>query len=580
MHLNEVRAAAFGPLRGSSLQLAPGLNVVHGPNEAGKSTWFAAMYAGLAGRRKARGRGTITQADFRNRHKPWSGSQWSAGVTVTLDDGLVLALEHDLNKGESRMVDSGTGRVVPVPELAKRLGIDLTTESTLDGTRLLGLNRDSARATIFTGQADVLRVLEDAGALQEFLERAATTEVADVTAEGALAWLAELRSQHIGSEHLGRKPLRARAEALAQAREVSGERRDQLVRLMDVITQRQGIVTQLRKAKSEVERAERIERWTDIRTLQQRIRQAATLSSQVDLSASAATEIDEDRIRAATITLGAYDSGTHVQPLPEGATAVELEAEIAALPSPPQGDMEPRKEILNARDALTRATTAVQTHIDGAPESEPAVPAVTLSADELRTLADTLETDSPVVDPQLAEELALLQQGEQIAAASYREAQVAYEAALQRNEERRRAYAQAVEDHARLTSEFESAQGEYLARQAEAKQDAAEQASAARKRATLIAAGGTLLLLVGVVVAALGPPVVGIALALAGGAGLVVGLVAGRRPQTPAHSAGTSDDEPDRPAPPRHRATAIFLRSRRSRLRHHRLPTLESWSCR
>ena len=195
MHLNEVRATAFGPFRGSSLQLAPGLNVVHGPNEAGKSSWFAAMYAGLAGRRKARGRGTITQADFRNRHKPWSGSQWSAGVTVTLDDGLVLALEHDLNKGESRVVDSETGRVVPIPELAKRLGIDLTTESTLDGSRLLGLNRDSARATIFTGQADVLRVLEDAGALQEFLERAATSEVADVTAEGALAWLAELRSR-------------------------------------------------------------------------------------------------------------------------------------------------------------------------------------------------------------------------------------------------------------------------------------------------------------------------------------------------------------------------------------------------
>ena len=96
----------------STLQLAPGLNVVHGPNEAGKSSWFAATYAGLAGRRKARGRGTIAQADFRNRHKPWSGSQWSAGVTVTLDDGLVLALEHDLNKGESRIVDSETGRVV------------------------------------------------------------------------------------------------------------------------------------------------------------------------------------------------------------------------------------------------------------------------------------------------------------------------------------------------------------------------------------------------------------------------------------------------------------------------------------
>ena len=44
----------------------------------------------------------------------------------------------------------------------------------------------------------MLRVLEDAGELQEFLERAATTEVADATAEGALTWLSELRSEHVG----------------------------------------------------------------------------------------------------------------------------------------------------------------------------------------------------------------------------------------------------------------------------------------------------------------------------------------------------------------------------------------------
>ncbi|MDN5895333.1 MAG: AAA family ATPase [Nocardioides sp.] len=552
MHLNEVRATAFGPLRGSSLQLAPGLNVVHGPNEAGKSSWFAATYAGLAGRRKARGRGTTTQTDFRNRHKPWSGSQWSAGVTLTLDDGVVLTLEHDLNKGESRIVDPRTGRVVPIPELANRLGMDLTTESTLDGTRLLGLNRDSARATIFTGQADVLRVLEDAKALQDFLERAATTEVADVTAEGALDWLVWLRSQHVGSESLGKKPLRARSEALSRARDLNGERRDRLVSLMEVIAQRQDIAIQLRQAKAEVARAERIERWADIRTLQQRIGQAETLSSQMALSVSAGTEIDEDRIRAATITLGTYESGTDVPALPEGATAAELEAEIAALPSAPEGDLEPRTDILNARDELTRAATALRTLVDGAPEIDPPVPAVNLTADELRTLADTLEEDAPVVDARLADELRALQQAGQAAAASYRETQISYEATLRRNEERRRAYAQAVEDHARLASEFESAHGDYLARQAEATQAAAKQASETRKRAALIAAGGALLLLVGVVVAAVGPPIVSIALALSGGAGLIVGLVVtGRRSRTPTHRTATADDGPRRPAPPR-----------------------------
>ena len=45
MHINEIRAGAFGPMRGADIALGPGLNVVHGPNEAGKSSWFAATYA-------------------------------------------------------------------------------------------------------------------------------------------------------------------------------------------------------------------------------------------------------------------------------------------------------------------------------------------------------------------------------------------------------------------------------------------------------------------------------------------------------------------------------------------------------
>src|SRR5580765_2814314 len=119
MRITEVRAAAFGPFRGSTLQLGPGMNVVHGPNEAGKSSWFAATYAGLAGRRRMRGRGTAAQAEFAKRHKPWSGSQWSTGVTVTLDDGLVLALEHNLRTGESRILNAETGRTIATADLAR-----------------------------------------------------------------------------------------------------------------------------------------------------------------------------------------------------------------------------------------------------------------------------------------------------------------------------------------------------------------------------------------------------------------------------------------------------------------------------
>ncbi|PRC48502.1 hypothetical protein C6A85_79520, partial [Mycobacterium sp. ITM-2017-0098] len=86
MRIDQVVGTAFGPFRGETLEFATGLNVVHGPNEAGKSSWFNATYTALAGRRKYKGRGSAAETEFRNRYKPWSGSKWAVGLAVTLDD--------------------------------------------------------------------------------------------------------------------------------------------------------------------------------------------------------------------------------------------------------------------------------------------------------------------------------------------------------------------------------------------------------------------------------------------------------------------------------------------------------------
>ena len=55
MHVERVDAHAFGPLQGDALDLGPGCNVIHGPNESGKSSWHAALTTALAGRRRGRG---------------------------------------------------------------------------------------------------------------------------------------------------------------------------------------------------------------------------------------------------------------------------------------------------------------------------------------------------------------------------------------------------------------------------------------------------------------------------------------------------------------------------------------------
>jgi hypothetical protein len=542
MKLREVRATAFGPFRNEVLTLSPGMNVVHGPNEAGKSSWFAATYAGLAGRRRVKGRGTTVQAEFAKRHKPWSGSMWSAGVTIALDDGLVLAIEHDLRKGESRIVDSETGRPIAESTLAARLGVELINEGTLDGSRLLGLNRDSVRATIFTGQADMLRVLSDAKELQELIERAATTDVADSTAEGALGWLNNLRSEHVGVEHIGNKPLRARTAEQAHARKVSGERRDALTALIGVIDEQREMSDQLAKAKAEVDRADHYDRWVDLKTDRERLQKAAQLAAQIAALGTVAEEIDEDRIQEATMIIGAYDAGADPAPLAEGATAAALEVQLAALPLMPAGDLEPRPEILTSRQAFEHASTALRTHADAAPQTPTEAPTTALSAEELRSVAELLEAKTPAVDPTRRESLTGLLAHVEESGRVYRTAQAEYEAVIGRNEQRRLDHTRAAEDYSRLSQSFERATA---ARSVEALA-ARNEAEAKRSRSNLILGVGVALVLVGAALAATVTPVLG-AVAMLGLAALVAGSVMRRSGSVEADPASQMPLAPPRP---------------------------------
>ena len=129
MRFESVKAYAFGPFRNESLELASGMNVVYGPNEAGKSSWHAALYAGLCGMRRARGRASKNDAEFAELHKPWdSNTSWDVGAIIRLDDGRRVELRHDLAGG----VDSSARDV----DLAGRdYSSEIMFEGAPDGAR-------------------------------------------------------------------------------------------------------------------------------------------------------------------------------------------------------------------------------------------------------------------------------------------------------------------------------------------------------------------------------------------------------------------------------------------------------------
>ena len=103
MRIESVTAHAFGPFLNETLELGPGMTIIYGPNESGKSSWHAALYAALCGMRRGRGRTMKADEAFEARHRPWNGDAWKVSAIVGLEDGRKkVELRHELD-GKDRL---------------------------------------------------------------------------------------------------------------------------------------------------------------------------------------------------------------------------------------------------------------------------------------------------------------------------------------------------------------------------------------------------------------------------------------------------------------------------------------------
>src|SRR5216684_4457740 len=137
------------------LRFGPTMNLVVGPNEAGKSTLQEAIVTGLYGLETGDRRSAIVERT--DRWRPWEGGSFG------------LALEFELDPWGGLLV----------------------------GRQLLGISRDIYTNTACISRSEVLR-LEDAGSIKEAIVALADSAHPDRTAQAVLDRLRQERAQRIG----------------------------------------------------------------------------------------------------------------------------------------------------------------------------------------------------------------------------------------------------------------------------------------------------------------------------------------------------------------------------------------------
>ena len=220
MRIEEVQVHAFGALREQRLTFPPGLVVVYGPNESGKSTWLHALYCALCG--IAAGRRSSAERNFEDRYEPWDGGEWKVSCVVVLDDGRRIEAVQRLHKKSGYVTDLSNGKDVTAQFIKGR------KRGMPDLTIACGVDRVFFRHVAIVPQGRVLEITRRdsvstkgsaAEAIRTFISRAAAVSGSSESIADALRRLAEARDQLGREDRDGSKPLNVARKKLKEAQE-------------------------------------------------------------------------------------------------------------------------------------------------------------------------------------------------------------------------------------------------------------------------------------------------------------------------------------------------------------------------
>jgi exonuclease SbcC len=393
MRIDAVIAYAFGPFRDKRFELAPGMTVIFGPNEAGKSSLHAALYAGLCGVRRGKGQPRKEDQRFAELHRPWDErGRWEVGAIATLGSGRRVETRHDLNgRVDCRATD----------DFGRDVSAEIMNEGTPDASRWLGLDRRAFLSTACVGQTDVMAILEDASELQEELQRAAASTGKDETAAGALALIDEFRREQVGRDQVhATKPLRRAREQVQKAKaDVGSAERDHDL-LIELATAAELAAAEEAKVVSQIELIEAAEAKRQADLSSAKVARIRELSSK--LASERPPELSEDEALAQLVAgaLQAWTERPAVSPL-SGPGSDEIQKALDELPAMPLGDVESAPSVQAAFDSYQKALQAIDLHESTRPvvrdSTSPA------SEEELLSLARDLEIAIPPVDRELGD---------------------------------------------------------------------------------------------------------------------------------------------------------------------------------
>lgn len=234
MKITEIQIKNFGKFHNVNIRPLPGINVIYGENEAGKSTLQQFISGMLFGVEKQRGR--AGRNDNYHQYEPWNSSSYYAGGLKFTVDGKPFFLERNFYHKEKSV------KLINEADL-EELSVEHGDLEMLLG----GMNKETYENTYCIGQAAVETKKEFADVLQNYFVNASLGGEGGVDLTGARKRLkdgqklAEQKYKEKASERKEEEE-KLRVEERMLKKDVENLRRQQQEGLKSILQKQQDII--------------------------------------------------------------------------------------------------------------------------------------------------------------------------------------------------------------------------------------------------------------------------------------------------------------------------------------------------
>ena len=248
MKIEKLKINGYGQLSNREINLSPGINVIKGYNEAGKSTLLSFISSSLYGIDKNKNGQNISEY---NKYKPWNNSNFSGSIVYRLDDSNEYEIYRDFNGKKTIVTDSNLNDLTNDFKTTRK-GVEILEEQ-------IGIDKTSFKNSSISFQKLVVLDDKDKSQIIQKMTNLVSTGEENVSYTNIVKKLSDRQVKEIGNNRTKNKPINEIEEELLKLQQKQDE-------ILDLKYKKDNIIEDRKKIQDEFSELEKKKNFlTDVR---------------------------------------------------------------------------------------------------------------------------------------------------------------------------------------------------------------------------------------------------------------------------------------------------------------------------